>query len=111
MLSFEAPVIAGSSLPKELVAVIRHASDTSVSSPLLGQKSIMKVDSEMSLDIVQAREEDKELKHGKVIVTCKEKPTLRGGINGLYIFSLHDIQKLSKAGLYKFTFSAVSVVI
>ncbi|KAJ4781793.1 gamma-irradiation and mitomycin c induced 1 [Rhynchospora pubera] len=109
VLSFGAPVQAGYSLPKELVAVIRCASNTTLpSAPLSGQKLIIKVDLVMNLEIVQACHEDKEFNHGKVIFTRKRKPISQGGIKGLYIFSLGNLKTLFKAGLYKLSFSATS---
>ncbi|URE42715.1 hypothetical protein MUK42_32615 [Musa troglodytarum] len=105
-LPIEAPVVAGYTPPREIVAVIRPANFTSLmASKGLDQKNIVKNEFEMTLKISHKcgakQNEQMTLAHTKSV-----KPSSQIGISGLYIFGLQDIcsKLFYKAGIYIFTF-------
>ncbi|CAL9122443.1 unnamed protein product [Musa acuminata var. zebrina] len=105
-LPMEAPVVAGFTPPREIVAVIRPANfSSSMASKGLDQKNIVKNEFEMTLKISHKcrakQNEQMTLAHTKSV-----KPSSHTGISGLYIFGLQDIcsKLFYKAGIYIFTF-------
>ncbi|KAJ8479740.1 hypothetical protein OPV22_023467 [Ensete ventricosum] len=111
-LPIEAPVVAGFTSPRKIVAVIRPANFTSsMASKGLDQKNIVKNEFEMSLKISRKcgakQNEQLTLAHTKSV-----KPSSHIGISGLYIFGLQDIcsKLFHKAGIYIFTFFVVKNV-
>ncbi|RZR84467.1 hypothetical protein BHM03_00011306 [Ensete ventricosum] len=111
-LPIEAPVVAGFTPPRKIVAVIRPANFTSsMASKGLDQKNIVKNEFEMSLKISRKcgakQNEQRTLAHTKSV-----KPSSHIGISGLYIFGLQDIcsKLFHKAGIYIFTFFVVKNV-
>ncbi|CAL9180289.1 unnamed protein product [Musa hybrid cultivar] len=105
-LPIEAPVVAGFTPPREIVAVIRPANFSSLmASKGLDQKNIVKNEFEMTLK-VSHKCRAKQNEQMTLAYTKSVKPLSHTGISGLYIFGLQDIcsKLFYKAGIYIFTF-------
>ncbi|CAH8342528.1 unnamed protein product [Eruca vesicaria subsp. sativa] len=107
-----ASVFAGQTPPQQIVAVVRPASFTSSKlSKKLDQKHIVKMDSEMLMEVeLQGKNNKSREKNPKPLYSDRCFPTNREGFHGLYIFPLESKfpHLFKKAGTYIFSFSVVS---
>ncbi|KAF5189580.1 Structural maintenance of chromosomes flexible hinge domain-containing protein gmi1, partial [Thalictrum thalictroides] len=107
-LSFDGTVSAGSVSLEKVVAVMRPAFfDPSSSSRSLDQKSIIKADLEMSMEVTYLHEDDDP--HEEHIYAERSKPSVHGGIQGLYIFSVgsRNTKHFQKSGIFRFLFTVI----
>lgn len=111
-------VQAGYVLPKEIIAVIRphafKADNMSKSSDDLDQKSVVKDNMEMKMDIFLIPQDDSAQDTspaGDVKFSMQTKACSRNGIHGLYSFRMEGSrlnEMFEKAGRYRFKFSMVN---
>ncbi|PIA26548.1 hypothetical protein AQUCO_09100023v1 [Aquilegia coerulea] len=107
-LPIDGTVSAGSFSLKKVVAVLRPAFfDPGSSFRSLDQKSIIKADLEMSMEVTYLGEDyDPQEEH---IYAERSKPSVHGGIQGLYIFTVgsRNTKHFQKSGIYRFLFTVI----